>query len=136
MKYRLGWEWLRENPGKIPILLIGKLYRLLWPIPESPNRVFRLVVGLAESIFLPFYLAGLLLVMRSRELRRSFLPVWLMLVKLLALTLIFYGSMRFRGAVEPLLAVAAAVAVVVLARKLLHLPKIAIPALAPSAASY
>ena len=117
-EWQLGLRFVRENPGKIPMLLAGKFYRLLKPFPDSANKIYRVITGLAWIGLFPVSLIGMVLVARQPDLRRRFLPVSAQLLALLATTAVFYGSERFRMPYEPFLAIYAAVALSALVRRI------------------
>ncbi|MBN1671839.1 MAG: glycosyltransferase family 39 protein [Kiritimatiellae bacterium] len=110
-EWALGRQFVRENPGRLPLLVAGKLYRLLNPFPKSPNRVYVAVVAASQIGLLPLALAGLVLALRNRDRYGRFVPVYAQLLALLATVVIFYGHERFRAGYEPFLAVLAALAV-------------------------
>ena len=111
-EWRIGLEWVRENPEKVPMLLAGKFWRLLKPFPDSPNRIYVLATALGWILLLPTSLLGLCIVLQHREMRGRFIPLHAQLLTLLATTMIFYGSERFRAPYEPFLAVFTGVGVV------------------------
>ena len=111
-EWELGLEFLRNNAGRIPSLMTGKVLRFLNPVPTSPNKVYVLAVAAAQTLMLPLTLGGLVILLRTPRLRQRLLPVNAQLLVLVAATAIFYGSERFRAAYEPLMALYAAAAVV------------------------
>jgi hypothetical protein len=110
-EWSLGMQFLRENPGTIPVLLAGKLLRVLNPFPESANRLFVLGVAAGQAVLLPLSAAGLVLALQGASVRRRLAPVFAHLLALLGTVLVFYGSERFRTPCEPFMAVFAALAV-------------------------
>jgi 4-amino-4-deoxy-L-arabinose transferase-like glycosyltransferase len=107
MEWRLGLEWVKNNPGKVPLLLVYKFARL-WYLPEygAGLRILRVV---SYVPFLALFAAGAWRCLREREL---WTWPWLVLHVMLATTvltaLIFSGQPRFRDANAPLLMVYAA----------------------------
>jgi len=110
-EWRIGLEWVGRNPGRLPVLLAGKFWRLVKPLPDSPNRIYVLAVAAGWIFLLPTSLCGMGLVLRDPEMRPRFIPLNAQLLTLLATTAVFYGSERFRAPYEPFLAVCGAVAV-------------------------
>jgi len=108
-EFSMAVEFLRDNPGKIPVLLIGKMYRLFNPSPMSANKLFVAIVALSGIFLLPTSLAGIYMVLRDRQRRILFIPIFAQLLTLLATALIYYGSERFRAPYEPLFAIFAAI---------------------------
>jgi hypothetical protein len=102
MEWELGWRWLRQNPGRIPLLCVLKLVRLWWLPDFDPGH--RLLRALTFLPYLVLFLAGFVLVFRRREYRA--LPWWPLHMTVLATVvtaLIFWGSPRFRDADTPVL---------------------------------
>lgn len=110
-EFAIGVEFLRNNPGKIPVLLAGKLYRFLSPFPLSANRVFVAIVALGHIFLLPLSLAGIVMVLMDKQGRGAYFFLFVQLITLIGTVLIYYGSERFRAPYEPLLAIFAAVCV-------------------------
>jgi 4-amino-4-deoxy-L-arabinose transferase-like glycosyltransferase len=109
-EWELGVRFIREHPGLIPVLAAGKLYRLLKPFPDSPNRVYAAIVGAGQMVMLPLSTAGLVIALAVSGYRRVFLHVFAQLLALLGAVIVFYGSERFRCPYEPFLAILAALA--------------------------
>jgi 4-amino-4-deoxy-L-arabinose transferase-like glycosyltransferase len=107
---QIGREWLMANPGKIPALMAGKVWRLINPFPLSNNRAYALIVGVGQILLLPLFVVGLALVLRDREKLRTFLPILAQLLCLGATSMIFYPCDRFRMPYEPFMAIFAAMA--------------------------
>lgn len=104
-------EWLKSNPGKIPSLMAGKVWRFLYPFPLSSNRGYVLIVGVGQIVLFPLFVVGLVAVLRDPERRRAFVPIFAQLTGLLATSAIFYPCERFRMPYEPFMAIFAALAV-------------------------
>jgi 4-amino-4-deoxy-L-arabinose transferase-like glycosyltransferase len=66
-EWALGMEYLKRNPGKIPVLMVGKFYRVLTPSPNSPNRKFSILVAIGQTFLLPGTVAGFVLLVRRRR---------------------------------------------------------------------
>lgn len=110
-EWQFGREFVLNNPGKMPLLIAGKLWRLLRPFPDSANRIYVLVVGLGWLVLLPISVLGIILALRDESTRFAFMPLNAQLLSLLVTTAVFYGSARFRAPYEPFLAVYAAIGV-------------------------
>lgn len=119
LEWQFGREFLRDNPGKVPMLIIGKFYRLLTPFPQSSNRIYVLAIAAGHIFLLPLAIAGMIIALRKSSGRWRFIPANAQILTLLVTTVIFYGSERFRMAYEPFLAVYAAVAIVALFQRAL-----------------
>jgi Dolichyl-phosphate-mannose-protein mannosyltransferase len=109
MEWHLGWQWLKENPGYWPRLVVFKVARLCFWLPdlEPAGKVVRAVCYLP---FLVLFLAGMGACLRRRE---YWTPAWLVVHGTMLATvltaLIFWGAPRFRDANAPLLMLYAAV---------------------------
>lgn len=117
-EWQIGMEFVRTNPGRLPVLLTGKFYRLLIAMPESANRIYVIIVGIAQVVLLPLSLLGLVLIAMNKKSRKMFLSINAQLLTLIGTTAVFYGSERFRASYEPFLAIYAAAGVVWIFSKL------------------
>jgi len=116
-EWRIGLEFLAKHPGRIPSLLTGKFYRLIFAPPSSANRVYVYIVTLGQLFLLPASVLGIVLAVTNGCFRKTLIPVNAQLLALIATTAIFYGSERFRASYEPFLAIYAAFGVVWVAGK-------------------
>ncbi|MCX7590861.1 MAG: glycosyltransferase family 39 protein, partial [Kiritimatiellae bacterium] len=66
-EWQIGLEFLRTNPRLVPLLLVGKLYRLLTPFVQSTNRIYVAAVALGQIGLLPATLAGMLIFLRKPD---------------------------------------------------------------------
>lgn len=104
VEWRLGFEWLRDNAAKIPLLAAFKLMRLwLWP-PDFDVEGYRV---LRMAVYVPFLLLfalGMWRCVRRAEYRTA--PWWVLhlnIVATLITALVFWGSPRFRDVNVPFL---------------------------------
>jgi 4-amino-4-deoxy-L-arabinose transferase-like glycosyltransferase len=123
-EWNLGMAFLKQNPGRIPGLLAGKLYRVITPFPQSPNRMFVALAAVSQIVMLALCGIGLISFRPPPSVLRSpssalrppssalHLPALAQLLTLVATVLVFYGSERFRVPYEPILAVYAGAGVV------------------------
>jgi 4-amino-4-deoxy-L-arabinose transferase-like glycosyltransferase len=104
MDLQLALEWLRDNPGKIPLLLVAKFIRLWLPSLFSPNKQYVMMNLMGYTPFLLLIVVGAFHCFRRK---RYWTPPWLAvhgtLMATIVLTLIFFGSPRFRDANTPVL---------------------------------
>jgi 4-amino-4-deoxy-L-arabinose transferase-like glycosyltransferase len=114
LEWQFGRQFLRENLDKVPLLIVGKFYRLLTPFPQSANRIWVFAIAAGHIFLLPLALAGMIVGLKDSTRRWWFTPANAQILTLLVTTVIFYGSERFRTAYEPFLAIYAAVAIVAL----------------------
>ena len=117
-EWAIGKEYVRNNYRKMPLLLVGKFWRLIKPFPDSANKVYVFTTGVGWLFLFPFVLMGMVLVWRDKEIRYMFIPINAQILTLLVTVFVFYGSERFRMPYEPLLAIYVAVALVRLKAKL------------------
>jgi 4-amino-4-deoxy-L-arabinose transferase-like glycosyltransferase len=106
LEWHLGMQWIAQHPGKLPLLLAGKLARLWLPDIESSNRNYVVTQLIGYTPYMLAMFVGLYFCLRRREYRT--LPWWPVHLALLATVLtglIFWGSPRFRDANAPLIAV-------------------------------
>lgn len=106
--YEKGRAYLREHPGQVPGMLLGKLVRAYVPVPWVwlPGSVV-----LAGIRFLLYALVGLGIAWQWREWSAAWRVVLAALVLTnVAMVLMFYGYTRFAFALEPFLMPLAAVA--------------------------
>jgi hypothetical protein len=90
----------------IPVLEGAKIYRLLSPFEPTPNRAVFWSFALSWLFTLPWMAAGVWLLVRHPRPAATVLlaPV----VASLLTTVVFYGSIRFRDSIIPILIVFAA----------------------------
>jgi hypothetical protein len=100
-----GVQWLRENPRKIPLLVVGKLRRAFVPIPQNTRSPVVLAASAYRAVLFISALAGITLLVRRRE------PVspeaWMLFGSVAAATflttILFCGVMRYVIGFEVLL---------------------------------
>jgi hypothetical protein len=90
-----------------------KMWRLISPFEETENRVVWWTFAVAWLFTAPWVVAGTILALNDDRLLGAVLLVPLLAT--LATTMVFYGSIRFRDSVIPLLVVLAARALVAVA---------------------
>ncbi|MFI4861766.1 MAG: ArnT family glycosyltransferase [Phycisphaerales bacterium JB063] len=96
---------LRDLPG----MVLSKLYRLVTPWPATSNTAVRWAEAMTWIVAGPFALLGGLSLWRRH---RAFALVMLTPIAItIAVSVVFYGSVRFRNALAPMLVVFAAAGV-------------------------
>ncbi len=109
MEWKLGWDWVKANPGKAALLEPLKVGRLWWlPAYGAGLRWLRFV---SYVPFFVLFVVGAWRCVRERALWTW--PWWAFhgtLLSLLATALVFFGEPRFRDAIAPVLMVYAATA--------------------------
>jgi 4-amino-4-deoxy-L-arabinose transferase-like glycosyltransferase len=106
LEWKYGLEFVRQNLKMMPILVGAKILRLLSPVEPTENRAVFWSFALSWICTLPWVAAGIWLLFRRHASPALFLlaPV----VAALLTTVVFYGSIRFRDAMIPILIVFAA----------------------------
>jgi len=99
MGYQRGFEFVKTHLKDMPKLELMKLYRLITPFYETPNRLFNLIGGLSWAILLPFCIIGIIIVLRNK----LFLSLHAVLVLIIFIALAYYGSHRFLASIAPFL---------------------------------
>ena len=105
--WHYGFEFLKRNPQVVPRLLAMKVFRFLTPFETTPNRAVYWTFASAWMLTLPLVLVGLWLAYRE-----SVCCTMVLLAPILATlgtVLVFYGSIRFRDSVSPLLVIPAGI---------------------------
>ena len=130
MEWKLGKDWLREHPLKIPQLLLFKSLRLWW-IPDFDAGRFYYVLRVAA--YAPYFLLMLFGAVRVFQSRDFWTPPWLVVHAAILATiltaLIFFGEPRFRDANAPLLMLYATLGVNQLAGWISKKPKMVVATL-------
>jgi hypothetical protein len=104
--WRYGLEAISEHLRLLPWIELRKLWRLVSPFEDTPNRVVFWLFAVSWAAIAPLLFLG---VVRSRGELEPPLRVTLMLplVATVLTTAVFYGSIRFRDSVAPLVVVLA-----------------------------
>jgi 4-amino-4-deoxy-L-arabinose transferase-like glycosyltransferase len=112
IQWRLGFQWIRENPRQVPLLCVLKMARLWFWLPDvdlaNGNKLARAACYLP---FVPLFFIGIARCLRDRS---YWTAPWMVVHGTLLATmltgLIFWGSPRFRDADLPVLMIYAALA--------------------------
>jgi 4-amino-4-deoxy-L-arabinose transferase-like glycosyltransferase len=106
LEWKYGFEFVRDNWAMMPVLVGAKIVRLVSPFEPTPNRVVFWLFGLSWLLTAPWVAAGVWLLFR----RHRPVPLFLLapVVAALLTTVVFYGSIRFRDSMIPILIVFAA----------------------------
>jgi hypothetical protein len=109
MEWKLGKDWVQENPGKAALLEVFKFLRLWW-LPDFAGGTVQYVLRIV--LYAPYFglfLAGAWRVGRSRDFwSLPWLAVHVAMLATVLTALIFFGDPRFRDANMPLLMLYAA----------------------------
>jgi hypothetical protein len=104
---RYGVEFIRRRPLTFLATSVDKFARLLVWFPDTPNLAVRWAFGLAWCAVGPFVLRGLII---GRRRSKSTWTILLIVLSSIAVTTaLFYGDVRFRDSVAPVLLLLAAV---------------------------
>jgi 4-amino-4-deoxy-L-arabinose transferase-like glycosyltransferase len=125
MEWKLGLDWLENNPGQVPRLLLFKLARMWW-LPEFDAGRFYYLVRIAGHVpFLILFAVGFWHCFRRAEYHSlSWLLVHAASLATVITVLVFWGCTRFRDANHPFLMLYAAVGLEALVVGRRALPKI------------
>jgi 4-amino-4-deoxy-L-arabinose transferase-like glycosyltransferase len=104
MEYRLGREWVAENPHQFALLGVFKVIRFWLPFVQWPSlKSYPVVNILSTAPFLLLVFAGLAVTLRRKNRVRFAVP-HLALLASLFMAVVFWGDPRFRDANVPVLA--------------------------------
>lgn len=105
---RLAWDFIRSQPWRVPELLGWRLY-YGWMAPSLPWPFtwHRLIQSLAFWVLFPFMMLG----WRRLRLTGEWKLVAIIIIYVTLTFLLFYGTHKFRLAVEPFLVMLAALGV-------------------------
>jgi 4-amino-4-deoxy-L-arabinose transferase-like glycosyltransferase len=101
--WNYGFDFVRHNWRSMPGLVGMKIVRLLSPWEATPNRPVYWSFALSWLFTTPWVIAGIWLSMKAN--RRSALVLLAPVLATLAVTVVFYGSIRFRDSMIPILVV-------------------------------
>jgi 4-amino-4-deoxy-L-arabinose transferase-like glycosyltransferase len=106
MEWKLGKDWLRDHPWKVPPLLVFKSLRMWWLPDFGAGKLNYVIRAVSYTPFLLLIVLGAARVFRDRA---YWTPAWLVVHLTMLATfvtvLIFFGEPRFRDANTPLLMV-------------------------------
>lgn len=111
VEYALGMNWIEENPTSFLKLLPWKVANLLLPWEKgSANARYRLTAAVLATPWVALWLLGIALALR-RWRRKLWLAVLVATGGIVLLTLVFFGSARFRDGYTAWLALPVALAI-------------------------
>jgi 4-amino-4-deoxy-L-arabinose transferase-like glycosyltransferase len=119
MEWKLGVDWVKQNPEKFALLGVCKVLRCWLPFIQWPSlKTYPVANVLSTAPFLALILIGLARTLIRRADRRAFTVPHLAMLASLIMVVIFWGDPRFRDANVPVLMAYAAVAASWLAGRL------------------
>jgi len=116
--WQYGVDFVARNAGRMPGLVAMKVWRLVSPFEATENRVVWWTFAVAWLFTVPWAVAGIVLALKDDRDRIAGGVLLVPLAATLMTTLVFYGSIRFRDSIIPLLVVLAARALVRVAPRL------------------
>jgi 4-amino-4-deoxy-L-arabinose transferase-like glycosyltransferase len=116
MAWRYGLQFVHEHLSDMPSLVAARLWRLISPFESTSNRAVYYSFAVAWLVTVPFVVRGSLTLSRINPLFAAVLLAPILGTVVTAA--IFYGSIRFRDSVAPVLLIFAAAAV----PEILHWP--------------
>jgi 4-amino-4-deoxy-L-arabinose transferase-like glycosyltransferase len=98
MEWKLGKDWVKENPGQFAFAAALKLARLAVGLPDfdGGKPLYRVLRMAGYWPFLMLFLLGAVAVVRQRLWSLPWLAIHLCVVATLITAVIFWGSARFR----------------------------------------
>ena len=96
-----GIQAIKANSTQMPGLIAAKLWRLATPFTDTDNKVARYAFALSWITVAPLLLLGLVI-----AFKRAPATAWMLALPILATiagTVIYYGSVRFRDSVAPVI---------------------------------
>jgi hypothetical protein len=116
LAWKYGLEFIGRNPKRIPGLVAMKLWRLSSAFEDTPNRPVFWAFAAGWLLTAPWVIAGIILTFRTDKVVAAALltPV----LATVTAAMVFYGSVRFRDSVAPILIVFAARGLVPLVSRL------------------
>jgi 4-amino-4-deoxy-L-arabinose transferase-like glycosyltransferase len=112
--YSVALDAIRRHINELPKLEAMKLYRLVSPFYDTPNRIFNIVGGSSWAILFPFSVVGILSAARDRR----YIPMHTLVLMTIIVSLVWFGSYRYREAIGPFLVLYGVVGFYFLADKL------------------
>jgi 4-amino-4-deoxy-L-arabinose transferase-like glycosyltransferase len=103
--WKYGLRFVTEHLARMPGLTAMKVWRLVSPFEDTTNSVLRWTFAAAWLFALPFVAIGIILALRNSSTCSAILLTPLLAT--LATSMVFYGSVRFRDSIIPLLLVLA-----------------------------
>lgn len=106
--WREGWAIVSERIQDLPSLLIAKLYRLITPFEDNPNRLVYWSLAIFWICTVPLATRGMSLIRHQNT--GLFWSIAIQILATMGTTLFFYGCARFRHGLEAQLLALVAVA--------------------------
>ncbi len=103
--YGYGFDFIKRHLKDMPKLEAMKVYRLITPFYGTPNKTFNIVGGISWGVLSIFVAIGIITTFNEKNFTSLLAAVLLILF----ITLVFYGSDRFREAISPFLVIFASV---------------------------
>ncbi|HET6423920.1 MAG TPA: glycosyltransferase family 39 protein [Planctomycetaceae bacterium] len=107
--WKYAWEDIRAHLPLLPQLMVAKVWRLLSPFENTPNRMLFWAYAGAWMLTLPGLVFGCRELLKREPLLAGTIAV--QLTATLACVILFYGGGRFRHVHEPLLVAVSAIGV-------------------------
>jgi 4-amino-4-deoxy-L-arabinose transferase-like glycosyltransferase len=111
MEWKLGMDWLKDNLGAIPHLLLLKALRMWWLPQFDAGRLGYLLRMVGYAPFLLLFVLGFARLLHGGYWSSAWWAVHAAMLATVISVLIFWGCTRFRDANHPLLMLYAALGV-------------------------
>lgn len=106
LAWRYGFHFVRTHLDQMPGLIAARLWRLVSPFEATPNGPVYYSFAVSWLATAPFVAYGVFLCFRGRRVAAAVLLTPILTT--IATAIVFYGSIRFRDSVAPLLLILAA----------------------------
>ncbi len=117
--FRMGLDYLRSHPGRLPKLLLRKALMHWNPLDKDYHFSY--------AVLFPFFLLGLVLALRAAPGNPGLWLILLPIIYFQLIALFFYGYPRFRLPADGSLIILAALGIVWMARRVASRPYWALP---------
>lgn len=99
--FRLALQSIKKHLRDLPMLEIMKVYCLLTPFYNTPNKLFNLIGGGSWALLFPFCILGIAMTFKKKQ----FIPLLSTVILILFVTLVWGGNHRFRESIGPFLVI-------------------------------
>jgi len=98
--FSYGIEFVSGHLRSMPYLTVMKLWRVVDPFIDTPNRAVRVLLAAGWFVLVPFVVCGAMVMIKGRQWT-AFATLASPLLALVVTTVVFYGSQRYRDALAP-----------------------------------
>jgi len=110
LAWQYGKQFITSHPDRMPLLCLGKLWRFVSPLSDTPNVAVFWSFAIAWSVTLPLAVFGVIAAFFHEP--SSAAVLLLPVLAMLATTIVFYGLDRYRDSLSPVFVIFACYGVV------------------------